>query len=358
MSWLFSQALAAEYWAANCSDGAAWPPLNSTLTPQAYLCNGKMTDFSRPSRFGMTFAPLTDGHGAALLTWYRAGFPAKTSAPPAKAPASTGNAADYGLNSLASLARYDPASHSWKTPQCSLLEGLDAFSQTWPRWGLMQDGVCWALPTLERPTSENAYGSSLPTPTAQPMGSNTASRRHGETAAQRYLMWPKDQLDYQKVRMVPTRAGNSMRWETSNEYWARQMKFEQENPLADPNPMRWPTPTSSLGTKGGRITARKSRERGTLIEAVSQALWPTPNASDATKWNHQSLAERKAKGQQIRLNHQAAPEGGKGGSLNPTWVEWLMGWPLGWTDLQPLATAKYHNAQPQLGDCLGESEAQ
>jgi len=24
------------------------------------------------------------------------------------------------------------------------------------------------------------------------------------------------------------------------------------------------------------------------------------------------------------------------GQLNPTWVEWLMGWPLGWTDLQPL----------------------
>lgn len=26
-------------------------------------------------------------------------------------------------------------------------------------------------------------------------------------------------------------------------------------------------------------------------------------------------------------------------------VEWLMGWPLGWTDLQPLETGKYRNAQ-------------
>ena len=24
---------------------------------------------------------------------------------------------------------------------------------------------------------------------------------------------------------------------------------------------------------------------------------------------------------------------GDGGQLNPTWVEWLMGFPLGWTDL-------------------------
>ena len=31
---------------------------------------------------------------------------------------------------------------------------------------------------------------------------------------------------------------------------------------------------------------------------------------------------------------------GAGGKLNPTWVEWLMGWPLEWTDLKPLETDK------------------
>ena len=30
-----------------------------------------------------------------------------------------------------------------------------------------------------------------------------------------------------------------------------------------------------------------------------------------------------------------------GGSLNPPWVEWLMGWPIGWTDCAPLATDKF-----------------
>lgn len=30
-----------------------------------------------------------------------------------------------------------------------------------------------------------------------------------------------------------------------------------------------------------------------------------------------------------------------GGSLSPNWVEWLMGWPIGWTDLQPLETDKF-----------------
>jgi hypothetical protein len=42
---------------------------------------------------------------------------------------------------------------------------------------------------------------------------------------------------------------------------------------------------------------------------------------------------------------------GVSGPLNPTWVEWLMGWPLGWTDLEPLATAKYPSAPPPRGGC-------
>jgi hypothetical protein len=27
--------------------------------------------------------------------------------------------------------------------------------------------------------------------------------------------------------------------------------------------------------------------------------------------------------------------------MNPNFVEWLMGWPVDWTGLQPLATDKY-----------------
>ncbi len=29
------------------------------------------------------------------------------------------------------------------------------------------------------------------------------------------------------------------------------------------------------------------------------------------------------------------------GMLNPTWIEWLMGWPLKWTALEPLETDKF-----------------
>jgi hypothetical protein len=31
------------------------------------------------------------------------------------------------------------------------------------------------------------------------------------------------------------------------------------------------------------------------------------------------------------------------GELNPEWIEWLMGWPIGWTDAKPLEMAKFHS---------------
>jgi hypothetical protein len=40
-----------------------------------------------------------------------------------------------------------------------------------------------------------------------------------------------------------------------------------------------------------------------------------------------------------------------GGQLNPAWAEWLMGWPVQWTELKPLEMDKSHFVQQQPGDC-------
>jgi hypothetical protein len=37
-------------------------------------------------------------------------------------------------------------------------------------------------------------------------------------------------------------------------------------------------------------------------------------------------------------------------SINPNLYEWLMGWPIGWTDLKPLEMDKCHFVQQQLGE--------
>ena len=81
MSWLFSQALVEEYSEASSLDGAQSAQLSGKPTQQAYCAPDKMTAFSRLSRFGMTYKPLTATHGQALLMSYLAAFHAKTSQP-------------------------------------------------------------------------------------------------------------------------------------------------------------------------------------------------------------------------------------------------------------------------------------
>ena len=266
MSWLFSRALVEAFSAATCSAGAQSAPLSGSPTPQAYLPPDRMTAFSRPSRLGMTFAPLTESLGADVLTWCLEASRAKTSALPARGQASPASDPACGPTWRASLAKFDPVSSSWKTVQLSLLGASELSSVTWPRSGMTVGGQCWELPTLAPRTSETGSG-------------------------------------------------------------------------------LWPTPTSSLGTKGGRVTPRKGREGGTLIEAVSaRAKWPTPCASDFKG----SSKPGQRRGQLTDPNAGAIPAGG---SLNPTWVEWLMGWPLGWTDLEPSVTDKYRHALPKHGDC-------
>jgi DNA (cytosine-5)-methyltransferase 1 len=81
MSWLFSRALVEEYLGENSLDGEQSALSNGNNTPQAYCAPDKMTGFSRLSRFGITYKPLTESRGEELLTLYLAAFHAKTFQP-------------------------------------------------------------------------------------------------------------------------------------------------------------------------------------------------------------------------------------------------------------------------------------
>lgn len=101
-----------------------------------------------------------------------------------------------------------------------------------------------------------------------------------------------------------------------------------------PDPAMWPTPRSEDSQSCGGHRGKPD----SLTAAVK--LWPTPAASDnrprATK---SAVEKRRAAGKQISLEMQVKyPEGEANpkdsvGQLNPTWVELLMGFPPGWTDL-------------------------
>lgn len=51
----------------------------------------------------------------------------------------------FTLHFCGLFARLCQPRYSWKTPHSSLFEGLDNFSGTWPQWGIMRGGECFAL---------------------------------------------------------------------------------------------------------------------------------------------------------------------------------------------------------------------
>ena len=93
------------------------------------------------------------------------GFPCQDISAAGGGLASKEKEAECGDKWQGSFTKYDPNSCSWKTHQCLLVGDLDEFSETWPQWGLMQDGECWEQIPLDLPTTEPEFGW-LPTPIA------------------------------------------------------------------------------------------------------------------------------------------------------------------------------------------------
>jgi hypothetical protein len=269
MSWLFSQALVVEYLGENFLDGEQSVQSNGKNTQLAFLPQDKMTEFSRLSRFGMMFKPLTESHGKELLMSYLADFRAKTfQLQTQKVTDLMVNDQECGERWQGLLAKYDQNLCLWKTAQCSLFEDLTESLQTFPRWGLMRNGVCWEQPMLEQITkgTESGLSEKMPTPNSWDAKRGPMSKELMETGKHQVSL-----VTYVKH-----------------------------------NPKKWGTPKAQDSRH-----ALRDRGKGNLGEQVSGLH--------------------------------------NGGKLNPLWTEWLMGWPIGWTDLKPLETDKSHYVPQPLG---------
>jgi hypothetical protein len=98
----------------------------------------------------------------------------------------------------------------------------------------------------------------------------------------------------------------------------------------------WPTPAAWDGQRGAR---KPDGKRGMALSDLTKAhLWPTPAARDYKGANSEEHLS-KARGHHDQLPNAVKMAGHQDGSLNPPWVEWLMGYPVGWTDLKVLGTA-------------------
>jgi hypothetical protein len=194
MSWLYSRVLVEEYLGDTSLDGEQSALSSGKPTQLAYCALDKMTAFSRLSQFGMTYAPLTASLGEELLKSYRAVFLAKTSVPLVQVTDLTEKDQECGQKWLASFVKYDPSMSSWKTHQCSFLGDLDEFSETWPQWGLMQDGECWEL-TLQDSITNDTESGLLPTVLATDWKGGTTAPRQ-DNGKLRFDQW----RDYVKLK--------------------------------------------------------------------------------------------------------------------------------------------------------------
>lgn len=265
-------------------DGAPFVPSNETSTLPLCWLHDKTTGIWKHSRYGQTYAHLTDDLGADLLTWYQGASRAKTSQSRVRGQDSMGNEADCGESSHESSEKSNPPTCSLKTAPCLSRADLTWFSQTLHKWGTMRAGVLYPQVTSVPHTSASVYGFMLPTPVASDATSGAVLGK------------------------------NDTYYTTST---------------------GMPRKVNQKGTDG-------SVGLGRLVQ-----MWPTPCARDGkgARGNSKprdSLDYAVERGVTKKKTYPVPPPTGQ---LNPQFVEWLMGWPTGWTDLKPLGMDKSHSVQ-------------
>jgi hypothetical protein len=116
----------------------------------------------------------------------------------------------------------------------------------------------------------------------------------------------------------------------------------------------WPTPRTITG---GAESAERKQELGRTksgggdLQAAVKS-WPTPRVTTSGMVASKAQLARIKRGEEAergkgacKLEISVALHGGattpQKGQLNPDWVEWLMGWPIGWTSLEALPISRF-----------------
>jgi hypothetical protein len=224
-----------------------------------------------------------------LSTFFAVGSPAKTSRPPDSAPASPVAAPACGSNLPASCASSGPESSSSKT------------SRAGRRAGSARSGT-----SLSRLDTEPVPSIFLPPTSARPIDADASS------------LWPTATSTDAKGSRRVGNSPNSNSGETLTDA------------IRAPN---WATPCAR-DAKGASTRAARHGGR----DLPTEVLYPTPTASRYGSGQngcpHDGREAFSGKGAPS-LDTMAARLWG--GTLNPDWVECLMGFPPGWTRL-PLPT--------------------
>ena len=252
-------------------------------------------------------SPSSEGPRLSGSMSLREAFRARISAWRGRVPESPVPARVFGPSTHDSLANFDPVTLSWRTSRLCLDGDSELFSETWPRSGMTRSGIAFRRQPLV-PLTRGIASGLLPTPAAHPAGWENLEvvDRDGNPPTHGNQRWydKKTGRVVQKdlrhvVRLLPTPAARD--WKDTGA----------------PSEMKRNSPTLAALALAGELPRR---------------MWPTPRASANENRQTKRTPSQEAGTHGLSLAAEV------GGQLNPEWVEWLMGFPLGWTALKPSAT--------------------
>jgi len=281
---------------------------------QRYLSRAWKTKPWMKRLSGLTLEPSTAARGVASWIASLPGSRANPSASPANEKPKT-TSGGSGQTWRAYLAKYDRNSSSWKTCQGSLVPDLETFSATWPRSGTMRNGVVSERPTLVPAIGGNG-GSAWQTPRAiygEHPGMKDTAHLTGQAQA-----WPTPQAHDAQGPKTPEQIA-AMR--------AKGHGVKNLNEMV----ANWPTPTTrdhkgppgrGAQLRGGRQSSLPATVRDAVVSFPPGQAPTGPNGSPNTR------------------------------TLNPLFVEALMGWAPGWTDCERAVTGLSRFKQRMRGALL------
>lgn len=311
-----------------------------------------------------------------------------------KARAYAEREADCGRNMLVSFAKFDPVSYSWKIPHFLFQGDLATCSQTWPRWGMMVRGECFQLPPWVQDTGATAFGElsgagieaaaeSAPWPTVTVKGNGNRSEYGGksgdglDTAVKRAgavsAPWPTPTcvgLDGGSNSRKAARARgryiegagaksatgptptvhDRLRGQTEPHGREKRQGYGTQGNLNDEVVRRaisapWPTPCASdhrgsgkNGTDRDRLdyAVERGKTKSRLYPTVGTQTMGGCSGSFAKLKELEEIGRLTPEERRAMSSHLTGgkdPDTANCGMLNPDWVEWLMGWPIWWTDV-------------------------
>ena len=310
--------------AERCSDGEQSVPSKLRSTREASSCNAKKTGSSTASRSGTTCAPSTASRGAERSISSAEVSRARTSAAQGEGSAlSAESGADCGESMHGSFARFDRATASWKTAQCLLLGGLESFSGTWPRSGMMRRGRCYPPAIVAHRMNGRGCGLSEKIPT--PCSHDSFDMYLKDSSTSKFDSARLGLAAF--VRKYPTPVASYYK----SVKGSLRDKLSYAIERGETKTRKYPTPCRTDYKGAGKTGTFRDRldyavERG----RTKSNVYPTP-CSTGKGGSHAAKKMKDILGQ------------GNGGRLNPDWVEWLMGWPIGWTALKPMEMVKFQS---------------